>query len=348
MRLFRLLGRLITLFVLLAGALAFDAYRQLNEPLRIDGWQTIEIAQGETLAGVLTEMKYRQWLPSARAALYVRLYVRWQGSGARIRTGEYGINQNFTLLSALDLFISGRTIVHELRIVEGWTFAQALQALRANEMIRQTLPADASHEAIMNAIGASGVPAEGRFFPDTYRFPKNTTDVTLLRQAYAAMQKILNEEWEQRAPDLPYASADEALIMASIVEKETGAPFERPQIAGVFVRRLRLGMRLQTDPTVIYGLGNTFDGNLRRRDLLADTPYNSYTRAGLPPTPIALPGRAAIHAALHPDDGKTLFFVSKGDGTHQFSETLEQHNEAVRRYQLRGRSASATPSSNRK
>ncbi|WP_051361842.1 endolytic transglycosylase MltG [Solimonas soli] len=334
MRLFRFLGRLLLLLALLAGGLVFDGYRQLHEPLRVDGWQTIEIAQGETLAGVLADMQTRQWLPSARAAFYLRLYVRWRALGARIRTGEYGLDQNQTLLDALELFMSGRTIVHELRIVEGWTFAQALQAIRANDMIRQTLAADATADAIMAAIGAPGIAAEGRFFPDTYRFPKNSTDVALLRQAYAAMQKTLAAEWEQRAPDLPYASPDDALIMASIVEKETGVPAERAQIAGVFVRRLQLGMRLQTDPTIIYGLGSAFDGNLRRLDLTTDGPYNSYTRAGLPPTPIALPGRAAIHAALHPDDGKALFFVSRRDGTHQFSETLEQHDAAVRQYQL--------------
>ncbi|MFT4045359.1 MAG: endolytic transglycosylase MltG [Solimonas sp.] len=334
MRVFRLLSRVLLPSALIAAGLAFDAYRQLHEPLRVDGGQTIEIPAGGTLSGTLADMQARGWLPSARAALYLRLYVRWHAVGARVRSGEYGLEAQQTLLDALALFMSGRTIVHELRIVEGWTFAQALQAMRADAMIQQTLAADATPQAVMEAIGQPGAPAEGRFFPDTYRFAKNTSDVVLLRQAYAQMQKVLDAEWEQRVADLPYASADDALILASIVEKETGAPVERPQIAGVFVRRLQLGMRLQTDPTVIYGLGSAFDGNLRRADLNADTPYNSYTRGGLPPTPISLPGRAAIHAALHPDDGKALFFVSKGDGTHQFSETLEQHEAAVRQYQL--------------
>src|SRR3546814_652075 len=252
----------------------------------------------------------------------------------RIRSGEYGIDARQNLISAVALFMSGSTIVHELRIVEGWSFMQALQTIRANAMIKQTL-ADATPEQIMIAIGQSGVHPEGRFFPDTYRFPKDTSDLTLLKQAYATMNKALSDEWAQRAPDLPYASPDEALTMASIIEKETGAPAERTQIAGVFVRRLRLGMRLQTDPTVIYGLGSAFDGNLRLVDLRNDGPYNTYTRTGLPPTPISLPGRASLHAALHPDDGKALFFVSKGDGSHVFSETLEQHEAAVRRYQLR-------------
>lgn len=334
MRLFRTLRRLVLLLVILAIGLLFDGYRQLHAPLRVEAWQTIEITPGDTLGGVLGELQARHWLPSERAAPYLKLYARWQGLGGRIRSGEYGIDPGQNLLGALKLFMSGNTIVHELRLVEGWTFAQALQAIRANAMIRQTL-ADATAAQIMTALGMPGLDPEGRFFPDTYRFPKDTSDLTLLRQAFATMQKALADEWAQRAPDLPYASADEALTMASIIEKETGASAERPQIAGVFVRRLRLGMRLQTDPTVIYGLGTAFDGNLRLNDLRTDGPYNTYLRGGLPPTPICLPGRASLHAALHPDDGKALFFVSKGDGTHVFSETLEQHEAAVRRYQLR-------------
>lgn len=333
-RLVRPLLLLIAIVAAAIGGLLFDGWRQLHAPLRVDAAQTIEIAPGDTLAGVLVRMNAQHWLPSARAALYLRLYVRWHAVGGRVRSGEYALDAQQNLLDALELFLSGRTIVHELRIVEGWTFAQALQAVRANPMIRQTL-ADTKPDAIMAAIGQPGQHPEGRFFPDTYRFPKDTSDVALLRQAYAAMQKALAEEWAQRASDLPYATPDEALTMASIVEKETGVAAERAQIAGVFVRRLRLGMRLQTDPTVIYGLGERFDGNIRLVDLRTDTPYNTYTRAGLPPTPISLPGRAALHAALHPDDGQALFFVSRGDGTHVFSATLAEHEAAVRRYQLK-------------
>ncbi|WP_245540471.1 endolytic transglycosylase MltG [Solimonas variicoloris] len=333
-RLVRPLLLLIAIVTATIGGLLFDGWQQLHAPLRVDTAQTIEIAPGDTLAGVLARMNAQRWLPSARAALYLRLYVRWHAVGGRVRSGEYALDAHQNLLDALDLFLSGRTIVHELRIVEGWTFAQALQAVRANPMIRQTL-ADTKPDAIMAALGQPGQHPEGRFFPDTYRFPKETSDLTLLRQAYAAMQKALAEEWAQRAPDLPYATPDEALTMASIVEKETGVAAERAQIAGVFVRRLRLGMRLQTDPTVIYGLGERFDGNIRIVDLRTDTPYNTYTRNGLPPTPISLPGRAALHAALHPDDGQALFFVSRGDGTHVFSATLAEHQAAVRRYQLK-------------
>ncbi|NKF23129.1 endolytic transglycosylase MltG [Solimonas marina] len=335
MRPLRHFFRAVLLVLIIAGALLFDGYRQLHAPLaKVEPGATLVLVPGETLSGVLVDIGQRGWLPSARAASYLKLYVRWHGVGARIRSGEYAINDQMTLIELLDHFLAGDVIVHELRIVEGWTFAQALEAIRADPKIKQTL-AQATPDEIMTAIGHPGEAAEGRFFPDTYRFSMGTTDVTLLREAYARMAKILAEEWAQRAADLPYASPDDALTMASIIEKETGAPVERAQIAGVFVRRLRLGMRLQTDPTVIYGLGSAFDGNLHVKDLRTDTPYNTYTRAGLPPTPIALPGRASLHAALHPDDGKALFFVSKGDGTHAFSETIEQHDAAVRRYQLK-------------
>lgn len=334
MRRLRTLAVLLLLALVLAAGLAFDVYRQLHAPLRLTSTQTFEIAAGEPLTAVLADLQRREWLPSSRAAFYLRAYVRWNELGGRIRSGEYALLPNRSLLDILGLFMSGQTIPHELRIVEGWTFAQALQVIRADPAIKQTMP-QASPEELMTAIGQPGVHPEGRFFPDTYRFSKNTTELALLRQAFTAMQAAIDAEWPQRAPDLPYANADEALAMASVVEKETGAADERPTIAGVFVRRLRLGMRLQTDPTIIYGLGPRFDGNLRKIDLLTDGPYNSYLRTGLPPTPICLPSRAALHAALHPADGKTLFFVSKGDGTHVFSETLAEHEAAVRQYQLK-------------
>lgn len=330
----RTLALLLLLMLALAAGVAIDGYRQLHAPLRLTAPQTFEIASGAPLAVVLADLQKRELLPSARAAFYLRIYVRWHALGGRIRSGEYALPPQKSLLDILALFQSGQTIPHELRIVEGWTFAQALQLIRADPAIRQTMP-QASVEALMTAIGQPGVHPEGRFFPDTYRFSKNTTELTLLRQAFTAMQAVIDAEWPQRAPDLPYANADEALAMASVVEKETGAADERPTIAGVFVRRLRLGMRLQTDPTVIYGLGTRFDGNLRKIDLLTDGPYNSYQRGGLPPTPICLPSRAALHAALHPADGKALFFVSRGDGTHVFSETLAEHEAAVRQYQLK-------------
>jgi UPF0755 protein len=334
MRLFHFLVRFLLLAIIVAGGLLFDAYRELHEPLAASTGTTIEIAPGDTLSGLLSQPGSKQWLPSARSALYLKLYVRWQGVGARIRSGEYALDERMNLLDALDRFLAGSVIVHELRIVEGWTFSQALDAIRANPMVRQTL-GSATPDQIMTAIGQPGLHPEGRFFPDTYRFAKDTPDLSLLREAFAKMQKTLSAEWQQREAGLPYATPDEALTMASIIEKETGAAAERAQIAGVFVRRLRLGMRLQTDPTVIYGIGNSFSGNLRLIDLRTDGPYNTYLRSGLPPTPISLPGLASLHAALHPDDGKALFFVARGDGTHVFSETIEQHDAAVRRYQLK-------------
>jgi UPF0755 protein len=230
--------------------------------------------------------------------------------------------------------VSGKTTLHELRLIEGWNFRQIMSAVNANPYLLHTLK-EADEALVMKAIGKETINPEGRFFPDTYQFPKNTSDRAFLSRAFAAMENTLSQEWEQRAEGLPYAIPTDALIMASIVEKETGIETERPQVAGVFVRRLLLDMKLQTDPTVIYGLGASFDGNLTRENLLNDTPYNSYTRKGLPPTPICMPGRAAIHAALHPADGKALFFVARKDGTHQFSDTLEQHNHAVREFQLK-------------
>jgi UPF0755 protein len=224
-------------------------------------------------------------------------------------------------------------VQYPLTLVEGWTFRQVMEALQADERLEHLIE-DPSAEAVMARLGRRGVHPEGRFFPDTYHFTRGSSDLDILKRAHAAMERVLAEEWEARADGLPIESPDEALILASIIEKETGLASERAEIAGVFVRRLRLGMRLQTDPTVIYGLGDDFDGNLRRADLRNDHPYNTYVHAGLPPTPIALPGREAIRAALNPADGETLYFVARGDGSHAFSVTLEEHNRAVRKYQL--------------
>jgi UPF0755 protein len=217
-------------------------------------------------------------------------------------------------------------------IIEGWTFRQMRQALNAGARLRHDTQGW-TDQALLEAIGANEAHPEGLFFPDTYYFDVGSSDLQVYKRAYHAMQKTLGRAWEARSTSAPYADAYQALVMASIIEKETGVPDERPQIAAVFVNRLRIGMRLQTDPTVIYGLGADFDGNLRKQDLLADTPYNTYTRAGLPPTPIALPSEAAIQAALNPDSSRALYFVAKGGGRHQFSNTLEEHNRAVNRFQ---------------
>jgi UPF0755 protein len=238
-------------------------------------------------------------------------------------------------------------VEYSLRLVEGWTFKQSLQALAQAPKLTQTL-AGHTPEQIMARLGQPGRHPEGRFFPDTYKYTAGQTDLSILARAHERMQNTLQREWEARRADSPFKEPYEALVLASIVEKETGQPGERPMIAGVFINRLRRNMKLQTDPTVIYGLGEKFDGNLRLRDLRSDTPYNSYTRTGLPPTPIAMPGGAAIRAVMQPADTRALYFVSRGDGSHEFSETLGQHNDAVTKYQLGGKprafsSSPATP-----
>lgn len=333
----QLLGLLVVLLVLAfgAGLVMLDARRELLKPLLITEHQTLELKPGSRLRDAVLLMRERGLFDARRQGLYLEIWARVNGQAARIKAGEYALDPGLSSLDVLALLVGGKTMLYELRIVEGLRFDQALKLIAEHPVLAHTL-ADARAETVMAAIGQPDMHPEGRFFPDTYRFPKGTTDVVILRQAFGMMDRVLRENWARRAPDLPYARADDALTMASIVEKETGLAEERERIAGVFVRRLKLGMRLQTDPTVIYGIGEMFDGNLRKRDLLADGPYNTYKRVGLPPTPICLPGRAAIEAALNPAAGDELFFVSRGDGSHQFSTTLEQHEAAVRRHQLGG------------
>jgi UPF0755 protein len=237
------------------------------------------------------------------------------------------------LLAIVDKLRRGEVLRERVLIVEGSTFAEMRTALAAHPELRKDT-ASMSDAEVLRAVGADETSPEGLFAPETYVFDTGSSDLEVLRQAYRAQRAIVQQAWEARAPGLPYRTAYEALVMASIVEKETGTASERARIAGVFVNRLQKGMLLQTDPTVIYGLGAKFDGNLRKRDLTTDTPYNTYTRAGLPPTPIALPGRASIAAALNPEPTKALYFVSRGDGTSEFSETLTDHNRAVDKYQL--------------
>jgi len=264
------------------------------------------------------------------------LLAKVKGVETRVRAGEYQIDVEMTPDDLLDKFTQGSSIQYSFTIIEGWSFRQMFAAIEDDPIIEHTLGGKTNQE-IMNLLGYPDQHPEGLFFPDTYRFPKGTRDVDFLRRAYQVMQKHLTREWNQRDSGLPLNSSYEALILASIIEKETGAGFERPLIGGVFIQRLKKNMRLQTDPTIIYGLGENFDGNIRFRDLKKDTPYNTYLHAGLTPTPIALPGIEAIRAALHPTKTEALYFVSKGDGTHQFSATLEEHNAAVKRYQLKGR-----------
>lgn len=270
------------------------------------------------------------------------LMARLTGADTGIKAGSYTVSTGATPWDLLRKITQGDFTLVEVAVIEGWTFRQMRASLDAHPSVRHDTAGLRDGE-IMEKLGAPGASAEGWFFPDTYLFAKGESDLAILGRAHRAMQKQLESAWMQRAADTPLRSPYEALILASIVEKETGRAEDRGQIAGVFVNRLRSGMRLQTDPTVIYGLGERFDGNLRRRDLVADTPHNTYTRDGLPPSPIALPGLASLRAAVNPEKTPALYFVARGDGSSEFSRTLDQHNRAVTRYQRSGRPRTARP-----
>jgi UPF0755 protein len=263
------------------------------------------------------------------------LLGRLLGKAGTIKAGSYEVARGVTPLALLNKLTSGDFTLAEITLIEGWTFRQMRTALNAETDLTHDTSALSDAE-IMARLGVAGRSPEGLFFPDTYLFGKGSSDLELLKRAYKAMDRQLGAAWQGRAPDLPYRTPYEALIMASVIEKETGQATDRALIGGVFVNRLRLGMMLQTDPSVIYGLGEKFDGNLRKKDLLRDTPHNTYTRAGLPPTPIAMPGQAALQAALHPAKTPALYFVARGDGSSEFSRTLAEHERAVTKYQRRG------------
>ncbi|CAN5736893.1 endolytic transglycosylase MltG [soil metagenome] len=259
-------------------------------------------------------------------------WFRLSGQARQIKAGSYEMTTGITARRLLLKLARGDEALDALTLVEGWNFRQ-VRALLAKEPNLKHDSLGLSDAELMNALDRPGLPPEGRFFPDTYTYARGSGELAVLRRALHAMDKRLDAAWAQRLPDVPIKTPQEALILASIVEKETGKAVDRPAIAGVFSNRLKVGMPLQTDPTVIYGLGESFDGNLRKKDLQTDTPFNTYTRNGLPPTPIAMPGKAALLAAVHPAAGKALYFVARGDGTSQFSATLEEHNRAVNKYQ---------------
>ena len=337
--LFKLTGLVVLVTSLVAGWFAYEYQTFLQTPLAVgDEPRLLTVEPGTSVPQIARDLAEQGLIRRDYLFLWA---AKLSGQAHALKAGEYRLEPGTTPPGLIDLLVSGRVVQHAFTIVEGWTFDELREALREAPRLQHTL-AEATDEVLMQAIGAAGVQPEGRFLPDTYHYPAGTTDRQFLGRAYRAMETVLAEAWEGRAEGLPLESPDEALVLASIVEKETGVAGERPAIAGVFVRRLLKGMRLETDPTVIYGVGDEFDGNLRRRDLRADTPYNTYTRHGLPPTPIALPGRAAIEAVMHPADGDALFFVSRGDGTHQFSATYAEHRRAVAEYQLRRRSSSAS------
>jgi len=320
--------------VVFAGALvlayaAYSGWRSLNTPLPVapDGYW-LEVRSGMSLSAVSRELAQRGLLSSPRP---LSLFGRVRGDATSIQAGEYLLEPGITAIGVLDRLVDGTVFLHQLTIIEGWRYSDVLRVLREHPAVTTT---DLDPTRIMELLGAPDLHPEGQFAPDTYRFPRGTTDLEILAQAHRAMVRQLDEVWATRsfaaAVDTPY----EALILASIIEKETALASERRQISGVFSRRLERGMRLQTDPTVIYGMGDSFDGNLRRADLSRDTPYNTYTRNGLPPTPIALPSLASLRAAVDPDEGAAIYFVASGeaDGSHIFSTTLEEHNRAVASY----------------
>jgi len=329
-RLFRLAG-LLLLLASFAGAwlaMDFDSFR--STPLATgDEAIPLLIKPGSSFRTVAAELHKRGIL---KHPLYLVVLARWQGIDGKIKAGEYAIEPGTTPEQLLQQLTEGQVLQYALTLIEGETFRDMMLRIATAPALEQTLE-NHDGDTVMQAIGYPGLHPEGRFLPETYHYPRGTRDVDVLRRAFHDMQDFLDAEWVKREADLPLKTPYEALILASIVEKETGLASERPQIAGVFIRRLRKGMRLQTDPTVIYGIGETFDGDIRFRDLRKDTPYNTYTRAGLPPTPIAMPGKDAIHAVLHPAPGDSLYFVARGDGSHQFSATLGAHNRAVDKYQ---------------
>jgi UPF0755 protein len=338
----RALPRVLLLLVLLAGAAAagyfwvqnvFVTPGPLATPVRI------AVDPGTSVRAVLTQLAKQGALTHVRA---VEWYLRLHGRRPNVHFGEYEIPVHASPADILEMFEQGRVVLEQVTVVEGATFAEFRRELDQHPAVAHTLKGKSAEE-VMTALGHPGEFPEGRFFPDTYRFAAKTKDIEILTLAYNAMKKLVDTEWAQHAANLPYDDEYHALIMASIVEKETGVPTERARVAGVFVSRLHKGMRLQTDPTVIYGLGDSYDGTVHTRDLTTDTPYNSYTRAGLPPTPICLPGRDSIVAALHPLDTGELYFVATGSGGHHFSKTLEEHNEAVKAYleHLRSQGAQA-------
>lgn len=312
--------------LLLAGGLAWYG----NQPLPISPLpKVINVASGTHLKS-LSVMLEREGVIDNRRLFW--LLGRLLGKAGTLKVGVYTLDRPLTPLELYDKIERGDVSQVIVQFIEGWSWRDVRAALAAQPMLKND-SADMSDADLLRAIGAEEQHPEGLLFPDTYFYAPESSDLDLLRRAYRLQHDKLRAAWEGRAPGLPYRTPYEALIMASIVEKETGAAFERPMIAGIFINRMKLGMRLQTDPTVIYGLGEHYDGNLRKIDLLTDTPYNTYTRYGLPPTPIAMPSEAAIQAALNPAKTDALYFVSRNDGTHVFSNSLDAHNRAVKRYQ---------------
>jgi len=328
-----LLETALVLAGLAVGVAAWKVNSALQQTLAVSQEQLLDVPSRATPGGTFLRMEAAG---TVRDAFWLRLYWRFNRAGQPLHTGEYRMTPGMTVNDLLDVWERGEVVQYSLTLVEGWNFRQVRTALARQEKLKQTL-AGLSDSQVMEKLGHANVFPEGRFFPDTYKYVRGMTDVELLQQAYGRLDQVLADEWSERASEAPYTEPYQALIMASLVEKETGVPQERGEIAGVFVRRLKTGMLLQTDPTVIYGMGERYNGKITRADLREPTAYNTYVVAGLPPTPIAMVGREAIHAALNPQPGTSLYFVARGDGSHVFSDDLDAHNSAVREYQLKRR-----------
>ncbi len=325
----------VLLLAAAAAATVWLGLRSLDAPLHLTAPTRFKVASGASFARVATELATQGIVANPKAWI---LYARWKGLAPAVKAGEYEIQPGTTPRELLIKMVNGQVLLHSFTIVDGWRVQDLLEALRRNPEIVATLAEKASYAVqaadVMAKLGTPGTDAEGQFLPETYRFIGGTTDIELLHQAHAALVHELDAAWTSRDPELALHSPNELLIMASIVEKESGLPQELPKIAGLYLHRLSIGMRLQADPTVIYGLGQNYDGDIHTLDLRTDGPYNTYTRAGLPPTPIALAGAAVIRATAHPEKTDAVYFVAstKGDGSHVFSATLEQHNAAVAAY----------------
>ena len=322
--------RLFTLFVLFAALVAGAAVWWLNQPLALDS-DTVDLSiEPGTTGRALAQVVREAGIQVNPTLLYG--WFRLSGESRQIKAGSYEIGRDDTPRSLLRKLVRGEESLRAVTLVEGWNFSQMRAALLKAEHLAH-ITQGLEPDLIMDSLGKPGIHPEGRFYPDTYTYAKGSSDLAVLKRAMRAMDAKLAAAWRQRQPDTVLKTPEQVLILASIIEKETGRTSDRAMISGVFTNRLRIGMLLQTDPTVIYGMGDTFDGNLRRRHLQADTPWNTYTRAGLPPTPIAMPGKASLLAAVHPASTKALYFVSRGDGTSQFSASLEEHNRAVNKFQ---------------
>lgn len=326
----KIITRLVLLIVLAGIAAGGYAWWWLQQPLPL----AADVVEVSIEPGTTPRDVAKAWVQAGVAVPQAALfeYFRWSGQARKMRAGTFEIERGATPKVLLDKMVRGDEVMANVRLIEGWTFRQFRAELAKTPELKQNT-AKMSDAQVMAAIGFPGVAAEGRFFPDTYAFSKGASDTAVLRRAYLSMKKQVDEAWAQRAPDTPLKTPDELLNLASIVEKETGAAADRGKVAAVFINRLKIGMPLQTDPTIIYGLGEKFDGNLRKIHLQTDGPYNTYIRGGLPPTPISMPGKAALMATVKPDATKAIFFVSRGDGSSHFSETLAEHNRAVNQYQ---------------